>query len=462
MKHALKVYSLLLIALPFSLLADCLSGDEIAQNSDVTLFEQVSFVNKQTSVWQIEGKNPYTRNNGYQDAGIGISSGCSLIDNTLDLKMNVYGLNAYPLRPVGKFEEDDSRTRGLIDRLSLLYSASDSIQLEAGKFSASSGLFFLRSPADLQTRYYTGFKASRLNDPTKTSAWQASSWAAKLTADTRDYSLSAKVVPKLATIDKRYLSSGNWSANQQGNSEEMYLLSYSDLRLDNHTPTLNLRLGPSRSVALSDSYHYTPQWVVNVEAAYHRSWQWRHLSARDAAQVEQYQFPASLYETKDRENVELAIGGQYTTDNFSLYGVEYVFQSAGYSRAEQRKQRELIDFLNTRTGYAPLDQAFDSYKYLMASEISNTANQGMLQGKHYLNAYASLPLAGDAMLRPSLVFNLVDQSALLGLHYSTPLSNIDNQLEAYAGAYSALGSRYSEFALFGDTLGLYVGFKYYL
>lgn len=74
--------------------------------------------------------------------------------------------------------------------------------------------------------------------------------------------------------------------------------------------------------------------------------------------------------------MELALGGQYTSDNFSVFGVEYYFQSEGYSRAEQRQQRELIDFLNTTTGYAPLDQAFDSYKYLMASEISNTANQG--------------------------------------------------------------------------------------
>lgn len=160
--------------------------------------------------------------------------------------------------------------------------------------------------------------------------------------------------------------------------------------------------------------------------------------------------------------MELALGGQYTSDSFSVFGVEYYFQSEGYSRAEQRQQRELIDFLNTTTGYAPLDQAFDSYKYLMASEISNTANQGMLQGKHYLNAWASLPLAGESTLQPSLVVNLVDGSTLLGLHYSTPLSTISNQLEAYAGGYSALGSRYSEFALFGDTLGLYLGFKYYL
>lgn len=71
----------------------------------------------------------------------------------------------------------------------------------------------------------------------------------------------------------------------------------------------------------------------------------------------------------------------------------------------------------------------------------------MLQGKHYLNARASLPLAGESTLQPSLVVNLIDGSTLLGLHYSTPLSAISNQLEAYAGGYSALGSRYSEFSL---------------
>lgn len=462
MKHTLKVSSLLLAVTPFCLLADCLSGAEVAQNSNVTLFGQSAFITKQTSVWRIDGQNPYTRNNSFQNTGIAISSGCAVIDNRLDVNVSVYGLSEYPVQPVGKFEEDDSRTRALIDRLSLVYSASDSIQLEAGKFSASPGLFFLRSPADLPTRYYAGFKPSRLNDPTLAPVYQASSWGGKLTMDTRDYSLSTQVLPKLAAIDKRYLSSGNWTASQQGNSEETYLLSYSDYRVGDHVPTLSLRLGPSRSVALSDSYHATAQFVVNVEAAYHRTQRWRHLSASDVAKVERYQFPDSLYETKNKEGMELAIGGQYTANDFSLFGLEYYFQSEGYSRSEQRQQRELIDFLTTRTGNAPLDQAFDSYQYLMASEISNTANQGKLQGKHYLSAYASLPLAGQSTLQPSLVFNLMDQGALLGLHYSVPLSQINQQLEAYAGAYSALGSRYSEFALFGDTVGLYLGFKYYL
>ncbi|ENG4095944.1 hypothetical protein ABT312_004558, partial [Escherichia coli] len=83
MKRTLKISSLLCVALPLTVQADCLSGDEVAQNSDVTLYEQVSYVNKQASAWQIAGKNPYTRHNGYQEAGIGINSGCSIIDNTL-------------------------------------------------------------------------------------------------------------------------------------------------------------------------------------------------------------------------------------------------------------------------------------------------------------------------------------------------------------------------------------------
>ena len=58
----------------------------------------------------------------------------------------------------------------------------------------------------------------------------------KMNLDTRDYAFSASVIPKLATIDKRYVTSGNWSANQQGNSDEAYLLSYSDHRFGEHTP----------------------------------------------------------------------------------------------------------------------------------------------------------------------------------------------------------------------------------
>ncbi|RAU50201.1 hypothetical protein DBY68_009815 [Pseudocitrobacter sp. RIT415] len=462
MKRALNVHVLLFLALPLAAQADCLSGEDVAQNSDVTLYEQVSYINKQTSAWQIEGKNPYTRHNGYQEAGVGIRTGCSIIDNKLDLKLNLYGINEYALKPAGKFESDDSRTRALINRLSLVYSASDSVQFEAGKLGASSGMFFLRSPSDLQTHYYTGFQSTRLHDPKMASVYQSSSWAGKMSVETRDYAFTASVVPKLATIDKRYITSGNWSASQQGNSDEAYLLSYSDHRFGEHTPSVTLRLGPSPSVALSDSYHYSPQLTLNIDAAYHRTQQWRHLSRHKVAQVEQYQFPNSLYETADENNVELALGAQYTRDNFSVFGVEYYFQSEGYSRAEQRQQRDFIDFLNTRTGYAPLDQAFDSYKYLMASEISNTANQGMLQGKHYLNTYASLPLAGGATLQPSMVVNVMDRSTLLNVHYSTPLSAINNQIEAYAGAWSALGHRDAEFALFGDTLGLYLGFKYYL
>lgn len=58
MKRTLKISSLLCVALPLTVQADCLSGDEVAQNSDVTLYEQVSYVNKQASAWQIAGKIP--------------------------------------------------------------------------------------------------------------------------------------------------------------------------------------------------------------------------------------------------------------------------------------------------------------------------------------------------------------------------------------------------------------------
>ncbi len=461
MRTSLKTLPLLLLTLPFDLWADCLSGADVAKSTDVTLFEQLSYVNKQTSVWQIDGKNPYTDNNGYNNFGLGLSGGCSLIENVLALDYALYGVTYYAVQTPGKFEEDDHRSRALIDRLSLTYTLSDSILLEAGKLKPKPGLFLLRSPSALHRAYSASFKSTRLYEPAMASAYQESSWAAKLSTDTRDGSLSLTLVPKLASIDRRYESAGNWSADQRSNSSEEYLLSYTDNRFGDYTPTFNLMLGDNHSLAMANSYSYSPQLVLNAEVAYHREQQWRHLSEQNAAEVERYQFPSSLYESGQKDGVELAVGGQYTSDNFSVFGLEYYFQSEGYSRAQWRKQNDLISFLNTPTGYGVLDRAFDSYKYLMASEISNTASRGMLQGKHYLNAWASLLSDERAKLQPYLTVNLMDGSSMLGLHYSTPLSRIDERLEAYSGVFTSQGSSDSEFALFGDTLGVYSGVKFY-
>ena len=75
--------------------------------------------------------------------------------------------------------------------------------------------------------------------------------------DNRDESLSLTMIPKLATIDKYYLTSSNWSANQRGNSSE----AASELYLTCLPSTyagMRILLGDSQSVAVSDSYHYTP------------------------------------------------------------------------------------------------------------------------------------------------------------------------------------------------------------
>ncbi|MFK0372178.1 hypothetical protein [Enterobacter sichuanensis] len=462
MKRTLMGLTLALSALPVSVLADCLSGSDVAKNSTVTLYEQVSLVKKQISDWRIAGRNPYTRHNIYNDAGVNLTSRCAVVDNALELDLSLYGLTWYSPRKLGAFEEDDSRSQLLIERLRLVYAVSDSVQLEVGKLQAKPGLFFLRSPSDLTPHYYAGFKPTRLYDPALRTAYQSSSWAATLSMDNRDESLSLTVIPKLATIGKDYLTSGNWSANQRGNSSEAWLLSYTSHAFRNHTPGMRILLGESQSIAVSDSYHYTPQLTLNAEMAWHREQRWRHLSEEKSAEVQNYAFPSSLYDAGDKNGVELAVGGQYTSDEFNVFGLEYYYQSEGYSRSEWRKQRELMTFLNTPTGYAPLDRAFDSYKYLMASEISNTGNKGMLQGKHYLNAWSSVQFTHQIALQPYFILNLMDKSTMAGLHISAPLTFIDDQLEAYTGVYSALGSANSEFAFFGDVAGGYVGFKYYL
>src|SRR5690606_8589311 len=130
---------------------------------------------------------------------------------------------------------DDSRSQLLIERLRLVYAVSDSVQLEVGKLQAKQGLFFLRSPSDLTPHYYAGFKPTRLYDPALRTAYQSSSWAATLSMDNRDESLSLTMIPKLATIDKYYLTSSNWSANQRGNSSEAWLLSYTSHAFRQHT-----------------------------------------------------------------------------------------------------------------------------------------------------------------------------------------------------------------------------------
>ncbi|STI68782.1 Uncharacterised protein [Escherichia coli] len=58
MKRTLKISSLLCVALPLTVQADCLSGDEVAQNSDVTLYEQVSYVNNRLRPGRLQAKIP--------------------------------------------------------------------------------------------------------------------------------------------------------------------------------------------------------------------------------------------------------------------------------------------------------------------------------------------------------------------------------------------------------------------
>ncbi|MCU3613991.1 hypothetical protein N8V88_13190, partial [Enterobacter hormaechei subsp. oharae] len=85
MRTSLNTIPLLLLMLSFDLWADCLTGADVAKSTDVTLFEQVSHVNRQALIWRINGKNPYTQNNTFNNLGLKLSGGCSVIDNKLAL-----------------------------------------------------------------------------------------------------------------------------------------------------------------------------------------------------------------------------------------------------------------------------------------------------------------------------------------------------------------------------------------
>lgn len=455
------------LLIPLSLLASfaqasCLSGDEVAANSETALMLQTSYITRTASPWRTAGESAYTPTNVFQDAGIKFSSKCAVIENRLDIDFSLYGLAYYAWHLPGSFEEDQQRSRVLLNRLQLSYTLSDQLRLEAGKLTATPGLFFLKSPAALMSNYYAGFKSTRIYDPAMRSNYSESSWGARLVDNHRDYSLAFTVAPQLATINQRYETSSHWSANRRGNAQARYLLSYTDYRLANHTPALSLLLGDKRSLALSDSFSYTPALTFNGEVALHNAQQWRHFSPERAAEVVDYQFPSSLYRADRKPGVEVALGAQYTTRNFAVLGLEYYFQSEGYSDSEWQQQAQLSRYLNRASQSALLDQIFDAYKYLMGAEIGNIANKGQLQGKHYLSAYGSFRSEKGATLQPYITMNMRDNSTLLGLHLSTPLASFDDSLNVYAGGWAGLGKQDTEFAFFGKTVGFYLGLNYLL
>jgi hypothetical protein len=454
MLRAAPLFISLLLVAP-GLMADCLSGAEIM------LFGQISYAKRQPSLWRPDGKHPYQKDNVYNDWGIHYSNRCWLVENKLDAQVSLYALAYQPYRKPKEFEKDEHRARGLIDRLSLSWTFSEKVSLEAGKLKNRSGLFYLKSPANLLNNYDSGFKASGIYDPAIKPIYREAFWGWRLTEETSEYALAFTVAPRLTHVTRRYVSSGNWSAIERANASERYLLRYTDYRSVSHTPTVSMSLGESRSLAVADSFYLTPQFAMTTELAWHAQQQWRHLDNDKALQVQHYRFPSSLYRRSNKNGMEAALGGQYTTDNFSLVGMEYYFQSEGYSRSAWRKQTQLIRFLNRRTGYAPLDRAFDAWQYLMAAEIDNVANRGQLQGRHYIHAFATFRLGDRSSLQPYGVMNMQDRSLALGIHYNKPLAQLDEKMEIYTGIYRSQGNRDSEFGLFGKTTGVYSGIKYY-
>ncbi|WP_392565884.1 hypothetical protein RHO15_10030 [Utexia brackfieldae] len=429
---------------------------------DITLFLQRSSINRQAPLWQIAGQAPYNRHNRYTDLAVKYQQRGALIADKLLLDIAVYGLANFSDKAAGQFERDDHQIKLLIDQLNVSSQLSDKVRIEVGKHHFNPGLFYLKSPANLLNSYYAGFKSSRFYEPTLQQAYMPTFWRSELIAETANYTLSLVVVPKLAQRDKRYISASNWSAIKRTNAAEGYLFTYTDYRFEKNTPSLNLKLGHFGSLALSNSYQWSSQWVINSELAYHAKQQWRHLDSEYTAQAMGYQFPTSLYQTHKKSGVELALGMQYTSDNFSQFGLEYYFQGEGYSQTQWDKQVNLIHFFNQKMYSKPLSKAFDDYQYLMAAEIDNISNQGYFQRKHYLNGYASIELNSHARLQSYMVLNLRDQSVLMNINYSQILDSTERKVEIYTGLNSTLGRRDSEFGLFGENIGVYFGFKYHL
>lgn len=454
MKRAFAMLFIYLFA--FQGKTDCLTAP------DVIFWQQLSYNHTGNSVWRIGNKKAYTTDNNYNDMAINLRHACALVEDELDLAFSVYGLTYFPWHTTGPFETDRHRWRVLIDQLSLAWNANDRLRLEGGKLSPEQGAFFLKSPANLLPTSYAGFKPTRLYDTAIRPAYEEAFWGARVSAATVDYALSLTAAAKFARIDKRYETTGSWSPAQRSNARERYVLSWADYRLANHTPSLQLRAGDSPAIAFADAVSITPQLMINAELAIHRQQQWRHFAPALAERVRHYDFVSALYEEEDKSGVEFAVGGQYTTDRLNMAGFEYYYQSEGYSQTAWRKQKDFINYLHRQNNAGALGRAYDAYQYLMAAEISNTRNQGMLLKKHYIHGYANIITKESASLQPWLIVNMQDGSAMLGIHFQTPLTRINEQLEAWIGAWSSQGNKQSEFALFGDALGMYLGFKFFL
>lgn len=426
-------------------------------DSEILVYAQSTYTHKQPSSWKIEGGNPFREENLFNDLAINYKSSHMLLEDKLQLTQSLFGLAYIPFKKPGPFEKDDNSLRLLVDKLSLSYTYSDHFRVDIGKFRPQGGVFYSKSPAGLLTKNYTGFKATRINDPVMKQSYRENVWGAFLANDTPNYSLSLTIAPKLITSERNE-PVGKWDV-ARSNTDDRYLLSYTDYRFNDNTPSVSLMIGNNQSVAFSNSLDFSPQLVISAEIAYHFQQQWRHLDGNALERMHNYEFPTQIYSANNDNNVELALGIQYTTDRFSQFGLEYYYQSEGYSTGQSKKQNELIKFLNHKNSYAPLGRVFDLYKYLMASEIYNTLNRGNLQGKNYITLYNSFFMGDSSTLQSFTVMNMQDKSSTIGLHANNPLSK---SLEMYVGFYATLGSNQKEFSVFGENIGTYLGLKYQL
>ena len=441
----------------------CLPGLASAclPEQQLQLFVQQSYVWRADARWRIAANRPWRTHNGYSDMAVQYDHRCRFPNHRLAAEATLAGVAVYPWHSPGDFAQDNRRVRLLIPRLNVSWALSDAVSLTVGKLQAPAGLFYLKSPTALLPGYYAGFQSSRIYDAAWQETYSESAWGLRLAAESRDYAWSLTATPQLARIPQRYQASGNWPALARSNASARYLLTYTDYRQRDHTPTVSLRLGDGHVLAVADSFRPAPQWTLNAALAWHARQQWRHFAGQRARQVAQGAFPSSLYQRDHRAGIELALGGHYTADDFSQSGVEYYFQSEGYSRHQWRRQMRFIDYLHQRTSSGALASVMNAYKYLMAAESDNVANQGNLQGRHYLHGYATLALRHQLSLRAYSVLNLQDSSMMFGLQLSKALTRPGRNLDIYGGIYATQGGGDTEFGLFGAASGIYSGLKYY-
>ena len=394
---------------------------------------------------------------------------CRLTDS-LSFKTQVSGVYAFQAHQPGSLEDKKNQGTGILNDAVLSWMVNGPLYIDLGKLRTASGNLFSVSPLDLLRNYSSNMRSVRVNG--LGDRWRsfysegAYGTSATLYHDEGTYTLWW--LPRLIHHNKRNESAANWSSLERTNSTDRYYASYTNSGLKDFNTTFSLLAGDQKTFAAGINGNVMDNVILSVEGSVSQGETWRHLDMSSARQMRELKYVNKPYKTR-HSGIEgdLGISLRYTSSEQKEFGVEYYGQSQGYSRSEWKDVFNTVRFVNG--GYKNLLPAFaitpdvrnsyEQYSRMMAAETDNVSRSGSFQGKHYATLYirTNKEQVGTIDWSVSGTTNLVDQSSVVNLHFSTPLQN---DFLVYTGVSASFGSKNSEFGNFGEKGNGYAGIQF--